>query len=201
LISRILGFIRDVVIAHAFGAGANTDAFLIAFKIPNFMRRLFAEGAFSQAFVPVLSEFKTQRDAHTLKHLIDHVAGSLGGLLTLITILGIIGAPLLVVIFAPGFIQNQEKFALTVDMLRITFPYLLFIAMTAFAGGILNTFGRFAVPAFTPVLLNLCLISAAVWLTDYFSEPIVALAWGVLIAGVVQFIFQLPFFVPFRVIT
>lgn len=188
-----MGFIRDVVIAYTFGAGTQTDAFLIAFKIPNFMRRLFAEGAFSQAFIPVLSEIKTQHEGRQLKHLIDQVAGSLGSLLIVVTLIGIISAPVLVFIFAPGFVQQQEKFALTVEMLRLTFPYLFFIALTAFAGGILNTFGRFSVPAFTPVLLNLCLISAALWLTPYFTTPILALAWGVLIAGFVQFFFQLPF--------
>jgi len=194
LLSRILGFIRDIVIAYAFGAGASADAFLVAFKIPNFMRRLFAEGAFAQAFTPVLGEYKAQRDKAEVKQLIDHVAGSLGGLLLLITLLGVIAAPLFVMLFAPGFMQYAEKFDLTVEMLRITFPYLWFIALTAFAGSVLNTYGRFAIPAFTPVLLNICLISAALWLTHWFTEnPIKALAWGVLAAGIAQLCFQLPF--------
>jgi putative peptidoglycan lipid II flippase len=193
LISRILGFIRDVVIAFVFGAGASTDAFFIAFKIPNFMRRLFAEGAFAQAFTPILSEYKTKRDKVEIQHLVDHVAGHLGSILSLITIIGILIAPLLVLIFAPGFIQHQEKFDLTITMLKITFPYLLFVALTAFAGAILNTYGRFAVPALTPVLMNLCLIGAAVWFAPYFEQPVMALAWGVFVSGIVQLLFQLPF--------
>ncbi len=193
LISRILGFIRDVVIAFIFGAGTNTDAFFIAFKIPNFMRRLFAEGAFSQAFTPILSEYKTKREKAEVKDLINHVAGHLGTILTLITVIGILIAPLLVLIFAPGFIQQQEKFDLTVMMLKITFPYLLFVALTAFAGAILNTYGRFAVPAFTPVLMNICLIGAAILFAPYFEQPVMALAWGVFVSGIVQLLFQLPF--------
>ena len=193
LLSRILGFIRDVVIAQTFGANASTDAFLIAFKIPNFMRRLFAEGAFSQAFTPILSEYKTQRDPEEIKSLIDHVAGTLGGLLLLISILSMLAAPLLVFIFAPGFIHSPEKFALTGQMLQITFPYLFFIALTAFAGSVLNTYGQFAIPAFTPVLLNVTMILAAWYLAPYFTQPIVALAWGVFLAGILQLLFQLPF--------
>jgi len=193
LISRILGFIRDVVIAQTFGASAHTDAFLVAFKIPNFMRRLFAEGAFAQAFTPVLSEYKTQRDHAEVKDLVNHVAGSLGGLLFIITVIGVLIAPVLVLIFAPGFLYQQEKYDLTVSMLRLTFPYLLFIALTAFAGSILNTHGKFAVPAFTPVLLNICLITAAIYVAPHFEEPVIALAWGVFIAGIVQLSFQIPF--------
>jgi putative peptidoglycan lipid II flippase len=193
LISRIMGFIRDVVIAHTFGAGASTDAFLVAFKIPNFMRRLFAEGAFSQAFVPVLSEYKTQREAQEVKHLVDRVAGTMASVLFVVTLLGLLLAPILVLIFAPGFTQHGDKYQLTIDLLRITFPYLLFVALTAFAGSILNTFGYFSIPAFTPVLLNICLIVAATIFAPYFEEPITALAWGVFVAGIVQLLFQLPF--------
>lgn len=193
MISRIFGFIRDVVIAHTFGAGVATDAFLVAFKIPNFMRRLFAEGAFSQAFTPVLSEYKTQRNKAEVQDLVNHVAGSLGGLLAIITIIGVLAAPLLIVIFAPGFLNQSDKYQLTVDMLKITFPYLFFIALTAFAGSVLNTYGKFAIPAFTPVLLNICMISAALFLAPYFAQPIMALAWGVFIAGIVQLCFQIPF--------
>lgn len=193
LISRILGFIRDVVIAYAFGASANTDAFFVAFKIPNFMRRLFGEGAFSQAFIPVISEYKTKRDTASVKHLVDHVAGHLGGVLLLVTVIGIVIAPLLVLIFAPGFLQDKEKYDLTIAMLQITCPYLLFIALTAFAGGVLNTYGRFAVPALTPVLLNLSLIGAAIWLAPNFEQPVIALAYAVFFAGIIQLAFQLPF--------
>lgn len=200
VISRILGFIRDVVIAHAFGAGTNSDAFFVAFKIPNFMRRLFAEGAFSQAFTPVLSEYKTQRDKASVKQLVDHVAGHLGGILLLVTVIGIVIAPLLVVIFAPGFIQYEDKYQLTVAMLQITFPYVLFIALTAFAGAILNTYGQFGIPAFTPTLLNICLIGAAVWFAPYFEQPVMALAWGVFIGGALQLLFQIPFLFRLRLL-
>ncbi len=193
LLSRILGFVRDVVIAQYFGAGAAVDAFLVAFKIPNFMRRLFAEGAFSQAFIPILSEYKTQREHKEVQDLLAHTVGSLGLILSLVTLFGLVFSPLVVMIFAPGFTQNPEQLGLTADLLRLTFPYLLFISLTAFASAVLNTYGRFAVPAFTPVLLNVCLISAAWGFSDAFEQPIMALAWGVLLAGIVQFLFQLPF--------
>lgn len=193
LVSRILGFIRDVVIAFAFGASVSTDAFFVAFKIPNFMRRLFAEGAFSQSFTPILSEYKTKRDKTEVKHLVDHVFGNLGGILLIVTVIGVIIAPLLVLIFAPGFVQDKEKYDLTVAMLQITFPYLLFIALTAFAGAILNTYGRFAVPAFTPVFLNLTLIGAAIWFAPHLEQPVMALAYAVFVAGIIQLAFQLPF--------
>ncbi|MDX1397350.1 MAG: murein biosynthesis integral membrane protein MurJ [Oceanospirillum sp.] len=193
LLSRVLGLMRDIVIAGLFGAGAGADAFFVAFKIPNFLRRLFAEGAFNQAFVPVLSEYRSQRDQKVVRGLIDAVAGTLGLTLTGITLLAIVAAPILVWVFAPGFSQLPEKQALTAEMLRITFPYLLLISLTAFAGSILNSYDRFAIPAFTPVLLNLSLIGAALWLTPYMDEPVMALAWGVLIAGCAQLFFQLPF--------
>lgn len=197
LLSRVLGFLRDVIFAVIFGAGAGMDAFLVAFKIPNFMRRLFAEGAFAQSFVPVLSATRS-READSqgegeVQHLIDVVAGTLGLILVGITVVGVLAAPLLIYLFAPGFAHQPDQFALAVDLLRLTFPYLLFISLTAFAGGILNTYGRFSVPAFTPVLLNVCLIGAAALLAPYFARPEMALAVGVLLAGVVQLAFQLPF--------
>ncbi len=200
MISRVLGFVRDMVIARVFGAGAGTDAFFVAFRIPNFLRRLFAEGSFSQAFVPVLTEYKTQREHDEVKKLADDVAGTLGGLLFLITLAGIIAAPLLIMVFAPGFLDEPHKYDLTVEMLRITFPYIFFISLTAFAGGILNTYGRFGVPALTPVLLNLSMIGAALWLAPLMDDPIVALAWGVFIAGVVQLLFQVPFLYRLRLL-
>ena len=193
MISRVLGLARDIVIAGLFGAGSGADAFFVAFKIPNFLRRLFAEGAFNQAFVPVLSEYRSQRDQLAVKGLINYVAGTLGVVLFGITLLAILASPLLVWVFAPGFSQMPEKQALTAEMLRLTFPYLLLISMTAFSGSILNSYDRFAVPAFTPVLLNLSLIGSAIWLTPHMAEPVMALAWGVLIAGSVQLLFQLPF--------
>jgi len=193
MLSRVLGFVRDLVFAHTFGANAGTDAFFVAFKIPNFLRRLFAEGSFSVAFAPVLAESKAKRGFDELKLFVNHVAGTLGGILLLVTTLGVLGAPFLVMIFAPGFIGVEGKMELAADMLRLTFPYLLFISLTAFAGSILNSFGRFGIPAFTPVLLNLSLIGCAIWLAPQMDRPIVALAWGVLLAGIVQFLFQLPF--------
>ncbi len=192
LLSRIFGLARDIILAKYFGADGGTDAFFVAFKIPNFMRRLFAEGAFSQSFVPVFSEYKETRSREDLKDLINHVAGTLGGFLLALSALGSLAAPLLVYLFAPGF-TDEDRFQLTADMLAITFPYIFFIALTAFAGGILNSFAKFAVPAFTPVLLNLCLISAAIWGSEHFEQPIMALAWGVAAAGVLQLLFQFPF--------
>ena len=191
--SRVFGFVRDVVIAQAFGASAGADAFFVAFRIPNFLRRLFAEGAFSQAFVPVLSNYRAQRDIAEVRDLASHVSGALIGALTVVTVAGVVAAPVLVAVFAPGFVSDPEKYALAVEMVRITFPYAFFISLVAFAGGILNTYGRFAVPAFTPVLLNLCLIGAALWLAPVLDVPVVALAWGVLAAGIVQLAFQFPF--------
>ena len=192
-VSRIFGYLRDVVIAVFFGASGATDAFFVAFRIPNFLRRLFAEGAFSQALVPVFSEVKARQGQPELKDLVDHVTGTLGLVLAIVTVVGILAAPLLIGIFAPGFIGEQSRFDLTVAMLRITFPYLLFISLTAMAGGILNAMGRFAVPAFTPVLLNLSLIAATLWLAPRMDPPITALAWGVFIAGATQLAFQVPF--------
>ncbi len=190
--SRILGLARDIIFATFFGVDGGTDAFFVAFKIPNFMRRLFAEGAFSQAFVPVFSEYKETRSFTELKDLINHVAGALGGFLLILSILGSLSAPLLVYLFAPGF-ADENRFQLTADMLSITFSYIFFIALTAFAGGILNSYNKFAVPAFTPVLLNLSLISAALWGSAYFDTPVMALAWGVALAGFLQLLFQAPF--------
>ncbi len=192
LLSRILGFVRDMVFAQVFGAGAATDAFFVAFKIPNFLRRLFAEGAFSVAFVPVLTEYRERRDFAALKHFVDHVAGTLGLVLLGVVGVGILGAPAVIALFAPGFVGEGAQFPLAVEMLRLTFPYILFISLVAFAGGIMNAHGRFAVPAFTPVLLNLSLIACALWLAPRLDRPIVALAWGVLLAGVLQFLLQLP---------
>ncbi len=192
LVSRVLGFVRDIVLARGFGASAATDAFFVAFKIPNFLRRLFAEGSFSLAFVPVLAEYRERGDTAALKSLIDATAGTLLAVLLVITAIGVAGAPWVVRVFAPGFSDNPEQLALAADMLRITFPYLLFIALTALAGGILNTLGRFALPALTPALLNISLIVAAVAFSRYFAEPVKALAWGVLVAGILQLAVQLP---------
>jgi putative peptidoglycan lipid II flippase len=193
LLSRVLGLARDIVIARFFSASDAADAFFVAFKIPNFLRRLFAEGAFSLAFVPVLTEYRSNFSAAETRDLIDRVAGTLGTILLLLSALGVAASPLLIGVFAAGFLDQPDKFELTADMLRITFPYILLISMTAMSGGILNTWKRFTVPAFTPVLLNLSLIGCAVYLSPRLELPITALAWGVLIAGIAQLLFQLPF--------
>ncbi|MBF0470691.1 MAG: murein biosynthesis integral membrane protein MurJ [Gammaproteobacteria bacterium] len=192
LISRLLGFSRDLVFANIFGAGAATDAFFVAFKIPNFLRRLFAEGAFSQAFIPVLAEERQKLGDAGVRRLVAATVGTLGVILLIITLLAVVGAEGLIYLFAPGFHGEAEKFTLATEMLRITFPYLFFISLTALAAAILNSYGRFAIPALTPIWLNLVLIGAALGFTAHFQPPIMALAWGVLVAGVVQLLFQLP---------
>ncbi len=194
LLSRVLGLVRDVVFAWFIGASGGADAFFVAFKIPNFLRRLFAEGAFAQAFVPVLSEYRQQGKIAAIRHLIDRIAGCLGVTVVGVSAIAVVGAPALTFIFAPGFYLNSpEKFALTADMIRITFPYLALISLAGFAGSILNSYDRFAVPALTPVVLNLVLITAAVWVSPMLETPVLALAWGVLVAGIFQLLVQLPF--------
>jgi len=192
LLSRVLGFVRDFVIARTFGAGLATDAFFVAFKIPNLLRRLFAEGAFSQAFVPILGEYKNRRGDVETKKLVDHVASCLAFAVLLVTALGIAAAAIVVWISAPGFAADPHKFELTVELTRITFPYIFFMALTALAAGVLNTWSRFALPAFTPVLLNVALIAMALFAAPYFDQPIVALAWGVFIGGLLQLGLQVP---------
>lgn len=193
-LSRILGFVRDIVIARFLGAGMGSDVFFVAFKIPNFLRRLFAEGAFSQAFIPVLAEFRERGD-RDLKQLIAATSGTLAGILFLITAIGVVAAPILILIFAPGFLEQPEKLQLAGDLLKITFPYIFFVSLTALASSILNSFGKFAVPAFTPVFLNISIIVCALWLAPTLDEPVKALAWGVLIGGIVQLLFQIPFLI------
>ncbi len=192
LLSRLLGFVRDFVIARAFGAGLATDAFFVAFKLPNLLRRLFAEGAFSQAFVPILGEYKNRRGEEEARHLVDRVATLLFLILTLVTALGVAGAPILVYISAPGFASEAEKFELTVTLTRITFPYILFMSLVALSGGILNTWSRFALPAFTPVLLNVSFIALALFATPWFDQPALVLGWAVFVGGVLQLGLQLP---------
>jgi putative peptidoglycan lipid II flippase len=193
LLSRVTGLLRDMVYSRMFGAGVLMDAFLVAFKIPNFMRRLFAEGAFSQAFVPVVSEYKIRRPHDEVRELVDGAAGTLAWFLTVVTIVGVVVAPLLVLLFAPGFRVDQGKYDLTVEMLRWTFPYLLFISLAAVAAGVLNSYGRFAVPALTSTLMNLTMIVFAAWIAPGFERPGVVLAVGVFVAGLVQLGFQVPF--------
>lgn len=193
LVSRIFGFVRDAVIARAFGAGLYTDAFFVAFRLPNLLRRVFAEGAFSQAFVPILAEYKTRRGNAEAHDLVDHVTSLLALVLFVVTVIGVVAAPLIIYVSAPGFSAVPDKFDLTVQLLRITFPYILFISLTSLAGGILNTYGRFAIPAFTPTLLNLSFIAFALWAAPWFDPPVLALAWAVVAGGVLQLGFQLPY--------
>lgn len=193
LVSRISGFLRDAVIAQTFGVAAGTDAFFVAFKIPNFLRRLFAEGAFSQAFIPVLAEVKAQDERPAMRRFVGNITGTFGALLLLLTISGVLAAPLLVTLFAPGFVSDPHKFQIAIDMLRWTFPYVGLIALTALAGSILNVFGCFAVPALTPVVLNLSMLAGVFWLSPFMQQPIMALAIAVFVAGVVQLGMQVPF--------
>lgn len=200
LISRVLGLVRDVVVANFIGAGAAADVFFFANRIPNFLRRLFAEGAFSQAFVPVLSEVKARHGDDAVRELLAKVTGSLGVVVTLVTLIGVIASPLVAMLFGMGwFVEwlndgpEAHKFELASTMLKITFPYLWFISLVALSGAVLNTYNRFAVAAFTPVFLNIAIIACAVYMAPTLDEPAMALAWGVFIGGVVQLLFQLPF--------
>jgi putative peptidoglycan lipid II flippase len=191
-VSRILGFVRDAVIARMFGAGMATDAFFVAFRIPNLLRRLFAEGAFAQAFVPILAEYRTRTGEVETKQLVNRTATLLTLALLAVTILGVALAPVIIYVSAPGFSADAGKFELTVALLRITFPYILFISLVSFAGGILNTWSRFAVPAFTPTLLNVAFIAAALLFAPYFDPPVLVLGWAVFAGGVLQLAFQVP---------
>ncbi|WP_114800334.1 murein biosynthesis integral membrane protein MurJ [Moraxella canis] len=192
MLSRVLGLVRDMVLMGVFGAGGLMDAFLVAFKIPNFLRRLFAEGAFSQAFVPVLTEYKEARTLNEVQLLISRVSGVLSLVLLVLTVVVIVLAPQVVYLFAPGFADDPEKFNTAAELLRLTFPYLLFISMTAFFGSILQSYGRFAAPAFAPVLLNLCMIGGALLVSPMLDKPIMALGYAVAISGVLQLLIQLP---------
>jgi putative peptidoglycan lipid II flippase len=191
-LSRVTGLVRDIVGLHLFGAGAAMDAFQVAWRIPNLLRRMFAEGAFSQAFVPVFAEYKNKRSDHETRLLADHVASVLALILCGVTLIGVILAPILVYATASGFSADPDKFALTTQLLRITFPYIFFISLVALAAGILNSFSAFKTPAFTPVLLNLSVIGCALLLAPYLNPPILALAWGTLLGGIVQLAFQFP---------
>jgi putative peptidoglycan lipid II flippase len=192
LVSRVLGFLRDAIIARLFGAGIATDAFFIAFRLPNLLRRLFAEGAFSQAFVPVLAQHRERDGEAETRQLADRTVTLLTLALLLVSALGMAIAPLVIWLTAPGFAEVPEKFNLTVAMLRVTFPYILFISLVSFAGSILNTWSRFAVPAITPSLLNLAFIAGALLCAPYFDPPAMVLAWSVLAGGILQLALQIP---------
>jgi putative peptidoglycan lipid II flippase len=192
MLSRVLGFVRDTIVARIFGAGMATDAFFVAFKLPNLLRRIFAEGAFSQAFVPILAEYKTQQGEEAARTFIAYVSGLLTLVLAVITALGMIAAPWVIWVTAPGFADTPEKFELTSSLLRVTFPYILLISLASLAGAILNTWNRFSVPAFVPTLLNISMIVFALFLTPYFNPPVMALGWAVLVGGLLQLLYQLP---------
>jgi putative peptidoglycan lipid II flippase len=192
LLSRITGLWRDMVYSQAFGAGTVMDAFLVAYKIPNFLRRLFAEGAFSQSFVPVISEYKVRRSQDEVRELVGGVAGTLGAVVFVVTLIGVIAAPVIIFLFAPGFRAEAGKYELAVEMFRFTFPYLFFISLTALFSGVLNSYGRFAIPAFTQVIMNVVMIVFASLIAPHTSQPGLTLAMGVFVAGLLQLLFQLP---------
>jgi putative peptidoglycan lipid II flippase len=192
MISRVFGLLRDMVISRVFGVSAATDAFWVAFRIPNFMRRLFAEGSFTTAFVPVFTEIKEKRSHSDLKELVARTAGSLGAVLLVVVGLGIVFAPQVATVFSPGAIAHPDKFELTVKLLRLTFPFILFVSMTALAGGALNSFHRFGMPALVPVLLNICMITFSLWLAPRLDTPILALGWAILFGGIIQLLCLLP---------
>jgi putative peptidoglycan lipid II flippase len=192
LLSRISGLVRDMVLSYFFGATPAADAFFVAFRIPNFFRRLFAEGAFSQAFVPVLAGYRNRGPIEAMREFVAVMGGNFIVVMSLISLLGVVGAPVLVFVFAPGFSDDPLRLRMTADMLRITFPYLGFISLTAFAGSLLNSFHRYAIPAFTPVWLNVTMVIAAVFVAPTFDTPVIALAWGVFAAGLIQLLFQVP---------
>src|SRR5437588_10878826 len=193
LVSRILGYLRDFIIARAFGASLATDAFFVAFRIPNLLRRLFAEGAFSQAFVPVLAEHKNKGSPDEVRSLIDGVATFLLIALVVVAALGMAAAPIIVYISAPGFAADSGKFDLTVTLLRITFPYIVFISLVAFSAGILNTWNRFSVRAITPALLHVQFLLGALFFADRFDPPVLVLAWAVFLGGLAQLAVQRPY--------
>lgn len=192
LVSRILGFVRESILSRYFGADAMTDAFFTAFRLPNLLRRIFAEGAFSQAFVPILAEYKTQQGEEATRTFLAYVAGMLTLVLALVTALGMLAAPAITWITASGFRNDPAKFGMTAHMLRIVFPYIFLISLSSMGGAILNTWNRFSVPAFVPTLLNVAMIVFALFVSPYCHPPILALAWGVLAGGVLQLVWQLP---------
>ncbi|MBA0203398.1 murein biosynthesis integral membrane protein MurJ [Pectobacterium aroidearum] len=192
MLSRVLGFVRDAIVARIFGAGMATDAFFVAFKLPNLLRRIFAEGAFSQAFVPILAEYKSQQGEEATRTFLAYVSGMLTLILALVTVAGMVAAPWVIMVTAPGFAATPERFELTSDLLRVTFPYILLISLTSMVGSVLNTWNRFSVPAFAPTLLNVSMIGFSLFAAPYFNPPVMALAWAVLVGGLLQLGYQLP---------
>ena len=192
LFSRVLGFARDAIVARVFGAGMATDAFFVAFKLPNLLRRIFAEGAFSQAFVPILAEYKSKQGEEATRVFVAYVSGLLTLVLAIVTVAGMLAAPWVIMVTAPGFADTADKFALTTQLLKITFPYILLISLASLVGAILNTWNRFSVPAFAPTLLNVSMIGFALFAAPLFKPPVLALAWAVTVGGVLQLFYQLP---------
>ena len=192
LFSRVLGFARDAIVARVFGAGMATDAFFVAFKLPNLLRRIFAEGAFSQAFVPILAEYKSKEGEDATRVFVAYVSGLLTLVLAIVTIAGMLAAPWVIMVTAPGFADTADKFALTTQLLKITFPYILLISLASLVGAILNTWNRFSVPAFAPTFLNISMIGFALFAAPLFHPPVLALAWAVTVGGVLQLFYQLP---------
>ncbi|MDR9891715.1 murein biosynthesis integral membrane protein MurJ [Pseudenterobacter timonensis] len=192
MFSRVLGFARDAIVARVFGAGMATDAFFVAFKLPNLLRRIFAEGAFSQAFVPILAEYKSKQGEEATRVFVAYVSGLLTLALAVVTVLGMLAAPWVIMVTAPGFADTVDKFALTTQLLRITFPYILLISLASLVGAILNTWNRFSIPAFAPTFLNISMIGFALFAAPYFHPPVLALAWAVTVGGVLQLVYQLP---------
>lgn len=197
-VSRMIGFARDMLVANLFGASFEADAFVMANKIPNFLRRLFSDGAFSQAFVPVLSEYRKLKGEDEVQGFLNHVSGVLALTLLIVTVVGIVAAPFVVMMFAPGFTHADPRYDLTVTMLRITFPYILFVSLAGLGAAVLNSYDRFGIPAFTPVLLNFAVVGAALWICPHLETPVVGLAIGVFIGGVIQLFFQIPFLLRLR---
>ena len=192
MFSRVLGFARDAIVARIFGAGMATDAFFVAFKLPNLLRRIFAEGAFSQAFVPILAEYKSKQGEDATRVFVSYVSGLLTLALAVVTVAGMLAAPWVIMVTAPGFADTADKFALTSQLLKITFPYILLISLASLVGAILNTWNRFSIPAFAPTLLNISMIGFALFAAPYFNPPVLALAWAVTVGGVLQLVYQLP---------
>lgn len=193
LLSRIFGFLRDMVVAGFFGAGFATDAFFVAFRVPNLLRRLFAEGSLTISFVPVFTEYLEKKSKEDAISLADTVFTLLSIILVVVTLFGILISPLIVRIIAPGFTDLPDKYELTVFLTRLMFPYIFFISLVALCMGILNSLRHFAAPALAPVVLNIAIIFAAVFLRNFFDEPVIALAVGVLTGGVLQLVMQFPF--------
>lgn len=191
IVSRLFGFIRDIILARMFGASMEMDAFVIAFKLPNSLRRIFAEGAFSQAFIPILVEYKNQRGKQETNLLISNISGFMSIVLLLVTVLGIIYAPQIIFITAPGFSKNYDKFNTTVSLLKIVFPYIFLISLSALSSAVLNTWNVFYVPAISPTLLNISIIFFAIFISPYCQSPIISIAWSVILGGILQLIYQL----------